>query len=199
MVKEDFIWSGGVIWLDFVNTEFILNAQRNDLLANSGAFADWLCYSGAVPAQVMESVASWPESALELLHHDAIQLRSTLRALCEEFGHSGHLSTALISALNRYLQAPAPGLKLEQTEEGQFDLVTDWSQANSHQLLYPIAKAAAETLSSNDLERLRKCANAQCILWFLDTSKNGQRRWCSMETCGNRHKVSEHHRRKKNS
>jgi predicted RNA-binding Zn ribbon-like protein len=197
MVKEDFIWTGGVLWLDFVNTEFMLGTQRNDLLANSSALADWLFHSGAVPAQVMESVAEWPENALEQLHYDALQLRSILRALCEELGNSGHLSTALISTLNGYLHAPAPGLKLEQKTDGQFDLSTDWSQVDAHQVLYPIAKAAAETLSSDNLGRLRKCASDQCILWFLDTSKNGQRRWCSMETCGNRHKVSEHHRRKK--
>ena len=27
---------------------------------------------------------------------------------------------------------------------------------------------------------------------FLDTSKNGQRRWCSMATCGNDAKVKKH-------
>ncbi|HEY1176305.1 MAG TPA: CGNR zinc finger domain-containing protein, partial [Phytomonospora sp.] len=38
-------------------------------------------------------------------------------------------------------------------------------------------------------ERIRKCANPDCLLWFLDVSKNGRRRWCSMEGCGNRAKA----------
>ncbi|WP_049566553.1 CGNR zinc finger domain-containing protein [Nonomuraea sp. SBT364] len=44
-------------------------------------------------------------------------------------------------------------------------------------------------------ERVRKCANPQCVLWFLDVSKNGSRRWCSMEVCGNRSKVGRFNQR----
>jgi len=38
-------------------------------------------------------------------------------------------------------------------------------------------------------ERLRSCP--RCWL-FLDTSRGGKRRWCSMQVCGNREKVSRH-------
>ena len=40
--------------------------------------------------------------------------------------------------------------------------------------------------------RIRKCAAADCILHFLDVSKGGDRRWCSMAVCGNRSKVRRH-------
>ena len=39
-------------------------------------------------------------------------------------------------------------------------------------------------------ERLRSCP--RCGWLFLDTSRGGKRRWCSMRTCGNREKVSRH-------
>jgi predicted RNA-binding Zn ribbon-like protein len=39
-------------------------------------------------------------------------------------------------------------------------------------------------------ERIRGCANPECVLWFYDVSKNGRRRWCSMEGCGNRAKAA---------
>ncbi|TMR94989.1 hypothetical protein EJK15_31085 [Nonomuraea basaltis] len=48
-------------------------------------------------------------------------------------------------------------------------------------------------------ERVRKCANPQCVLWFLDVSKNGSRRWCSMEGCGNRAKVGRFNQRHKST
>ncbi|TIU06903.1 MAG: CGNR zinc finger domain-containing protein, partial [Mesorhizobium sp.] len=32
----------------------------------------------------------------------------------------------------------------------------------------------------------------RCGWLFLDTSRGGKRRWCSMRTCGNREKVSRH-------
>jgi predicted RNA-binding Zn ribbon-like protein len=37
-------------------------------------------------------------------------------------------------------------------------------------------------------ERLRRCA--ACHAFFLDDSRGGRRRWCSMERCGNRAKVA---------
>ncbi|MFD0576716.1 CGNR zinc finger domain-containing protein [Dactylosporangium darangshiense] len=36
--------------------------------------------------------------------------------------------------------------------------------------------------------RLRECADPACNALFLDASRPGSRRWCSMETCGNRAK-----------
>jgi predicted RNA-binding Zn ribbon-like protein len=44
--------------------------------------------------------------------------------------------------------------------------------------------------------RLRQCANAKCRWLFVDDSKGGSRRWCSMSTCGNRAKVQRHALRK---
>jgi predicted RNA-binding Zn ribbon-like protein len=44
-------------------------------------------------------------------------------------------------------------------------------------------------------DRIRQCAHPRCVLWFLDTSRNGSRRWCSMAGCGNRAKALQHYRR----
>ena len=45
-----------------------------------------------------------------------------------------------------------------------------------------IAAAALALLELPDLRRLKRCPS--CAWFFLDTSKNGSRRWCSMATCG---------------
>lgn len=44
-------------------------------------------------------------------------------------------------------------------------------------------------------ERIRRCAHPACVLYFYDTSRNGTRRWCSMEGCGSRVKASRHYSR----
>ena len=36
------------------------------------------------------------------------------------------------------------------------------------------------------IERVRECAGPECRALFLDTSRPGSRRWCSMDFCGNR-------------
>jgi len=42
---------------------------------------------------------------------------------------------------------------------------------------------------------VRRCADPRCTRVFLDTSRNGTRRWCDMGTCGNRAKAARHRAR----
>jgi predicted RNA-binding Zn ribbon-like protein len=60
-----------------------------------------------------------------------------------------------------------------------------------------IAEAVASLLAETDHSRMRKCES--CVVHFLDTSKKGSRRWCSMNICGNRIKVARYQRRKQNT
>jgi predicted RNA-binding Zn ribbon-like protein len=62
-------------------------------------------------------------------------------------------------------------------------------------LLAAIARSGAELIAEGVGAPLRVCSNAACGLFFYDTSRTGRRRWCSMATCGNRHKVAAFSRR----
>jgi len=57
-------------------------------------------------------------------------------------------------------------------------------------LLAAIARSGAELIAEGPGASLRVCSNAECGLFFYDTSRTRRRRWCSMATCGNRHKVA---------
>ncbi|WP_312888589.1 CGNR zinc finger domain-containing protein [Nonomuraea rhodomycinica] len=59
------------------------------------------------------------------------------------------------------------------------------------------AAAAFVRMMAERPSRVRPCAHPECVLWFLDVSKNGSRRWCSMESCGNRAKAGRFSRRHK--
>ncbi len=48
-------------------------------------------------------------------------------------------------------------------------------------------------------ERLRRCANHDCVLHFYDTSRSGKRQWCSMASCGNRAKARRHYERSRSA
>jgi predicted RNA-binding Zn ribbon-like protein len=50
------------------------------------------------------------------------------------------------------------------------------------------ARDALELVSGPGIGRVRRCANPDCNILFLDTSRPGKRRWCSMATCGNQAK-----------
>lgn len=51
-----------------------------------------------------------------------------------------------------------------------------------------VARDALDLVAHVDIHRLRNCANPDCQILFLDTSRPGMRRWCSMATCGNQAK-----------
>ncbi|HEY3015336.1 MAG TPA: CGNR zinc finger domain-containing protein, partial [Nocardioides sp.] len=55
--------------------------------------------------------------------------------------------------------------------------------------LATIARDAVDLFGSRAAARIRVCASHDCGLVFVDTSRPGARRWCSMERCGNRAKL----------
>jgi predicted RNA-binding Zn ribbon-like protein len=65
------------------------------------------------------------------------------------------------------------------------------------QLVTEIARDAVATFGGPGAGRIRQCANPVCALVYLDTSRPGARRWCSMQRCGNRSKVSGYRSRRR--
>jgi predicted RNA-binding Zn ribbon-like protein len=70
-----------------------------------------------------------------------------------------------------------------------------WRRPES--LLASIAEAIAEFISSADFRHVKACHGQNCILFFLDQSRQHGRRWCSMAVCGNRAKQEAHLARRK--
>jgi len=57
------------------------------------------------------------------------------------------------------------------------------------QLLTGLALEAIALIGGDRASRLRQCEAESCAVLFLDESRKGERRWCSMASCGNRAKV----------
>jgi predicted RNA-binding Zn ribbon-like protein len=73
---------------------------------------------------------------------------------------------------------------------------TGWqTPATATAVLSTVARDALTVLAGPGAGRIRECAADDCRLVFLDTSRPGARRWCSMQRCGNRHKVRDHRAR----
>jgi predicted RNA-binding Zn ribbon-like protein len=62
--------------------------------------------------------------------------------------------------------------------------------------LATLARSAIELIAGPALPRIRNCANPTCSLMFIDHSRPGRRRWCSMEGCGNRAKTARYRQRR---
>lgn len=61
--------------------------------------------------------------------------------------------------------------------------------ATGRQLLSTVARDAVDLLTGEYAHRIRVCSGERCHLVYVDTSRPGRRRWCSMKHCGNQHKV----------
>lgn len=95
----------------------------------------------------------------------------------------------------------ADGLRHRRVEVVEGEFRWHWAEhpARLDVMLGPLAWSAAELLTSQELGRLKQCAQDGCRWIFLDLSKNRSRRWCTMEDCGNRAKARRHYHRHKSS
>lgn len=87
-----------------------------------------------------------------------------------------------------------PNLKIENNSYALEYTITN---KNTNKLLTIIAIEVMKLLNSKDAKYIKRCNNHTCSLLFVDTSKNHSRRWCSMETCGNRKKASRFSKKQK--
>jgi predicted RNA-binding Zn ribbon-like protein len=102
---------------------------------------------------------------------------------------------ASIAALNQHLKR----LRSRQRIEWRHGELR-WSQVagrGTTAITDRLALIAAELITSKDLQRLRRCANPQCGWLFLDTTRNGRRKWCSMTECGGRAKSKRYYESRK--
>jgi predicted RNA-binding Zn ribbon-like protein len=63
-------------------------------------------------------------------------------------------------------------------------------------ILNPIFRSATDILVSDELKRIKACADPDCGWLFIDVSRNKSRRWCDMQDCGNRAKASRFYKKK---
>ena len=62
-------------------------------------------------------------------------------------------------------------------------------------LRFRVIESAGTLLVSDSMPRLKSCPS--CGWFFIDVSKNGSRRWCSMQACGSVAKARRYYRRQK--
>lgn len=86
--------------------------------------------------------------------------------------------------LNRAAAHPVPTPRMSPAGD------LEWTAADPvAATLSLVARDALDLATSPDLlARLRPCASPTCGALFLDHSRPGTRRWCSMDICGNRAK-----------
>ena len=174
-------FDSGSTALDFAYTGPMRGAP-GERLDSDGALAAWL-------AARFDAVG---EEARDARLADALVLRDAIARLAEaaERSGSGAGEPGDVDVVNLFAAMPdiPPALSGGTRQAGR-------ANAAARQALSTIAREGVELLGGSGAGRLRRCAAEDCGMLYLDTSRAGSRRWCSMQRCGNRAKVRAHRSR----
>jgi predicted RNA-binding Zn ribbon-like protein len=176
---------GDHLALDLLNTVMMKDGQLVDTLGTGEDVLRWL---GQVGYPVDKDSNVQPQTLLRA----ARLLRDILREAIER-RKAG--KPADVGPLNAFLASCPSHLALAAGPSRLLTIERQRASRSPHQLLAPIAEAAAELLATGDFDLVRKCESNECVLWFYDRTKSHHRRWCSMASCGNRHKVAAYRER----
>src|SRR5262245_54871823 len=170
--------------LEFVNTRFWRGqAEPTETLKAPDDLAAWTMANGG-----QRLAKAPPRREFER----ALELRETLHRLFDAETTGKSPAARDLDALNRALAA-APGRATLRRERGGYSWDVDMKPATALSLLAPVLWSAGDLLAGPRLDRVRRCANPECGWLFLDDSRAGKRRWCSMQSCGNRAKARRHY------
>ncbi|MFD0529145.1 CGNR zinc finger domain-containing protein [Kitasatospora arboriphila] len=177
---------GEPLALDLLNTRWDAPAGTRDLLDDLDGYRIWLSSAG------LAGLCPADGAALSATRHTREALQATLSPPYDQRRPAGRPPTRTPSARSTGCSAAAPCAtgspptgppppSRSTTRPGWLG----WLALDDYLQLLGTAP-----------ERIRSCAGPHRLpLWFLDTSRNGMRRWCSMAECGNRAKAARHYRR----
>ena len=169
---------------------------------DSGALALDFAYTGAMgdnPAwetlHAASDLGAWLDERFDEVDgtasegelRDALALRAAIARSATAFSRGEDPPGDDVDVINLFAATPdiPPVLAGGRRQAGR-------SSARVGQTLSAMAREAVDLFSSEERERIRECAASDCGLVFYDESRSNNRRWCSMQRCGNRAKVRKH-------
>ncbi|MBI1774932.1 MAG: CGNR zinc finger domain-containing protein [Proteobacteria bacterium] len=161
------------------------------------AVVSWACQSGLIDeatARTLSASAAADPAMARRAYRRAIRLRDLLYRVFAAIADAGPPAERDVKELSRCLRRSLGHLALIG---GLPPYRLDWRPDPDmlEPVLGPVVKAAAELLSSAEIDKVRKCGSPTCGWLFLDVSRNKRRRWCAMWACGNRAKARRFYRR----
>ena len=190
---------GGRLCLDFVNTlDWRGTADPQEFLNTYQDVVNWSRYVGIATRKESQQLSRMAEQSTTdpgKVLSKAKELREIIyRLFSATIFNKTPLKKDLL-VFNKYLSRSMRDSQIVRTKDGYA-----WDNAgNKTQLdwiLNPIIRSAADVLLSDDLRRIKACADPACGWLFIDVSRNQSRRWCDMKDCGNRAKATRFYQKK---
>ena len=193
--RPEFIFVGDHPAIDFANTLVPDPGPALDFLGAWSDLIDWLAQAKVSNDSCLNVPVTHGSEALK----SVVELRQAWRDELASLVAGDRVSDEFLGRVNGLLAANTLHEALHRDGKNRFHLAHLASQLHGAKLaLALLARQIALFLAEADLSYLRRCANTtSCVLYFYDTTKNHRRRWCSVVTCGNRHKVAAFRRRQR--
>jgi predicted RNA-binding Zn ribbon-like protein len=181
--------------LDFANTlSWRGSTPSSEALHCLDDLLAWCASAGVQDGAVIDRLGRWwrshPRRGAEAFA-EAIGLREAFYRVFEA-AISGVPALDDLDRINRALAAAPARIRLERRGDG-YAWQIQQPAPSAISLLAPVLWSMGDLLAGPQLQRVRQCANDKCLWLFLDDSKSGSRRWCSMSMCGNRAKAQRHY------
>ncbi|MGO3344576.1 MAG: CGNR zinc finger domain-containing protein [Marinomonas sp.] len=184
--KKTFIHVGNNLAVDFINTQYVNQGELVDQLSSLDALYQWATEMGVLLEDDNGTTSM----------EDVWQLRHSVKTLLAAYIEEQALPKEALNVINRQLKnAPLQQQLLAVAHE--FALQPLHATLSIEQLLGKIAYEVASLLTSNHSRQIKRCSNEKCVLMFVDTSRSKKRRWCSMDSCGNRAKAANYYQTQK--
>lgn len=171
---------GGLPCLDFVNTVHDRTRESmTDYLSTPEQLLAWAVRAGLVEAGENLAVPAQASCRAQLMK-DVRKLREAIHALFSAKLDRSPVPPAALALLDKWVHAAWKDTVLCSPSLGRVCLRNTGGGVGV--VLMRAALNALEALRGGEEMNLKRCP--ECGWLFLDTSKNGSRRWCAMQTCG---------------
>jgi len=178
-----FHFKGGRACLDLVATVGERWRRSFERLREPGDLARWLVEAGLLEERPAVSGAQLTE---------ARALREAIYRVAKRAGR-GRPDPGDVREINRWAARPDLAPQLDAGGRG----VSSVADPHVESALATLARDAIDLVTGPYATRVRECGADDCALLFVDTSRPGRRRWCSMKGCGNKVKTAAYRRRRR--
>lgn len=186
----------GRLCLDFTNTvSAFWTSSPREYLKDYTHLVSWGRQAGLLKDEHVElllAAADKKPDEAQATYRRAIWFRDALHRIFSAASRHQQAQAEDLAVLNKELSRARRYERI--TQEGK-EFRLGWLEGGDalDRVLWPLARSAAELLTSNGLQRVSECAGETCGWLFYDTSRNHSRRWCDMKDCGNRAKARRHY------
>jgi predicted RNA-binding Zn ribbon-like protein len=193
-VETRFLYVAGDPALDLINTvDWTSRGPEDERLESYEHLTRWAegaCMIDVATGHRLRRVGTTrPRAAAAALAY-AREVRGTLHDLFGAIARGDPAEPAL-ARFNRLLRNALTGLEIAPVDGAGTGYGWRWRGEGSdpRAIVWRALWSAAGLFQSTEIGNVRICDGDDCGWMYVDRSRNGLRRWCSMRSCGTREKT----------